>query len=144
MEANSMLKSRKGQYELIEQIGMGAYGQVYLATDMQSGEEVAIKEIDVLQSDRVIHKHLIMISRELQILHKMSKLKNNNFIVQLLDVFVNPEASSDFNKLTKLYLVMEYMANDMKNLLDSQTPIDGNQVKCLVFNLLLAVKFLHS
>lgn len=61
---------------------------------------VAIKEIEVFQDQSVIRRHLIMITRELQILHKLSKMKNNKFTVSLLDVFVNPEAVKDHTKLS--------------------------------------------
>ena len=35
------------RYELIEQIGKGDFGTVWLATDTLTGREVAIKEVDL-------------------------------------------------------------------------------------------------
>lgn len=86
-----------------------------------------------------------MLARELQILFKLSRQENNQFTVNLLDAFVNQEAEKDSKKLNKIYLVMEYYDFDLMKLLSNKVNmINEMQAKTLIYNLLLAVKYIHS
>ena len=46
-------------------------------------------------------------------MYKLSKMKNNQFTVKLLDAFTNEEALEDQRKLTTVYLVMEFVGFDL-------------------------------
>jgi mitogen-activated protein kinase 15 len=126
-------------YELIELIGEGTYGQVYKALDKNTDAIVALKHI-ALQHDN--SSHLKAISREVDVLSKLSLMPEYNCSVRLLDVFYNSEAEVKSKSLTDVFLVMDYIPNTMKNILP-QT-IQEKSMKVLVYNLLLCVKFLHS
>lgn len=112
---------------------------------MTTLKTVAVKRIRLIDDDRARRKQLIMLIREISILKKLSSMKNNQFTVRLLDAFVNPEAKSDPASLTDVFLVMDYYEFDLRKLLDSrENLVSVNQVKILMYNLLLAIKFLHS
>lgn len=80
-------------YRVERPIGGGAFGRVYLATDIRANQSVAIKEISATQVD------LDMIRREVE---TMKKLKDCANIVQLLDFI---------EEGNHVYLVMEYLRN---------------------------------
>ena len=66
-------------------------------------------------------------------------------MVKLLDAFTNPEADDDPTKLSKVYLVMEYFEYDMHSLLSQKkSSLSTGQAKTLIYNLLMAVNYLHS
>ena len=76
---------------------------------------------------------------------KLSNMPMNQFTVKLFDAFTNDEAYEDEDKLTTVYLVMEYIDHDLASLLeDSKLKISESQAKFLIYNMLLAMKFLHS
>jgi hypothetical protein len=56
---------------------------------------VAIKEIKLRGGNS--RKHLLMIAREVYILHKLSQEKNNEYTVKVREMFTNPEADTDPN-----------------------------------------------
>lgn len=67
---------------------------------------VAVKKIDLDNYDsKHQQKYLVMVAREVYILHKFRQLENNCYTVRLLDCQVNKEALADPSKLTTLYLV---------------------------------------
>lgn len=83
-------------YQMLERIGGGTYGSVCKATQLSTGKTVAVKIIDVINnSPQVAQKHLKMLAREVHILYKFSKMGNNTFTIQLLDMIVNEEALTD-------------------------------------------------
>ena len=78
-------------------------------------------------------------------MNKLSKIDNNHFTAKLLDAFTNEEAVEDESKLTTVYLVMEYIKCDLSQVLDDKhLALTAAQLKTLIYNLLLAMKFLHS
>jgi serine/threonine protein kinase len=111
-------------YKVLGFIDKGAYGMVYHAQHIPTGTQVAIKVQKLAQKNPQRQNHLIKLIREVQVLHKLSKMANNQFTVQLLDVFTNHEAYEEPSKLTKVYLVMEYINPSLKNLLDSQAQLN--------------------
>lgn len=133
------------QYKVVKIIGSGAYGKVYKATHIPTNTTVALKSIKLQDEPQLLHLQLVMLAREMQILFKLSRQENNQFTVNLLDAFVNKEATTDSKQLNKIYLVMEYFDFDLLKLLSNKAnQINKLQAKTLVYNLLLAVKYLHS
>lgn len=101
-------------YEIIKKLGQGSYGSVYKAKQISTGRKVAIKEIHFIdKSDYHLNRHSLMVARELYLLAKLSKIKNNGFTIHLLDVFVNPEAHEDYSLLNTLYLITSYQKLDL-------------------------------
>lgn len=133
------------QYKILKIIGTGAYGKVYKALHIPSDTVVALKSIKLQEDQNLLQLQLIMLARELQILFKLSRQENNQFTVALLDAFVNQEAESNPKQLNKIYLVMEYYDFDMMKLLSNKSnKINPLQAKTLIYNLLLAIKYLHT
>ena len=75
-------------YKTLGRIGKGTYGSVFKAEHEMSGQIVAIKIINLItnRSEALTVKHLIMISREIYILYKLSKMKENSFTIRLFDI----------------------------------------------------------
>lgn len=83
-----------GRYEIGKLLGQGAFAKVYYATNVKSGEGVAIK---VLDKEKILKGGLIAhIKREISILRRV---RHPN-IVQLFEVMATK---------SKIYFVMEYI-----------------------------------
>lgn len=64
-------------YQLLQVVGEGAYGRVFKAMHLPTKKIVAVKQITLINDKRVQRKQLIMLTRELQILYKLSNMPNN-------------------------------------------------------------------
>ena len=72
---------------MISHLGTGAFGEVVLAKNRETGDKVAIKLItDVSKTPYGARKVL----REIVLLRKLSECPNNIFTVKLLDVIIPP------------------------------------------------------
>ncbi|CAN7034089.1 unnamed protein product [Brassica rapa subsp. trilocularis] len=83
-----------GKYELGKLLGHGTFAKVYLALNIKSGENVAVKVIDkekIMKSGLVAH-----IKREISILRRV----RHPYVVHLFEVMATK---------TKIYFVMEYV-----------------------------------
>lgn len=134
-----------GKYQVIKSLGNGAYGSVFKALNTQTNKKYALKVIEVLgEQNRKTHKHLIMISRELYILYKLSTMKENTFTIKLVDVFMNDEAYQDPTKLKKLFLVTNLENFDLSSLFTKTNLLSYEQLQILVYNLLNSLRFIHE
>jgi len=105
-------------YSFQRQLGKGSYGSVWRATHEPSGTKCAVKIIKLKdKSEYVMRRHALMVAREVYILNKLSRDKNNNFTIRLLDVETNPEAHEDFSKLHTVYLVSNFEQTDLNELM---------------------------
>jgi len=117
------------RYNKIEKIGEGTYGVVYKAKDSQSNDIVALKKIHLDNEDEGVPSTAI---REISLL---KELQHAN-IVSLKDV-VHSE--------NKLYLVFEYLDQDLKKYMDSSpTGLTSKTVKSYLHQLLHGIAFCHS
>eukprot|EP00007_Cunea_sp_BSH-02190019_P001233 CAMPEP_0174238582 /NCGR_PEP_ID=MMETSP0417-20130205/11840_1 /TAXON_ID=242541 /ORGANISM="Mayorella sp, Strain BSH-02190019" /LENGTH=506 /DNA_ID=CAMNT_0015317437 /DNA_START=185 /DNA_END=1702 /DNA_ORIENTATION=- len=117
-------------FEKHEQLGEGTYGVVSRAVDFESGHVVAIKRIR-MEGER--EGTPITSLREIDLLQECSHPN----IVQLYDVVVG-------NKLDSVFLVMEYVDNDMARILSCRVrPFSEAEVKCLVEQLVEGVAYMH-
>ena len=58
---------------------------------------------------------------------------------------MNHEAEENSKELAKVYLVMEFYEHDLQKLLyNNKSKINMVQAKTLIYNLLIAVKYLHT
>lgn len=62
----------------------------------------------------------------------------------MLDAFTNPEAETDPTKLNKVFLVMELFDLDMTKLICSKSELHTEQIKVIIYNMFLSLKYLHS
>ncbi|XP_074703758.1 cyclin-dependent kinase 3-like isoform X1 [Strix aluco] len=117
-------------FHKVEKIGEGTYGVVYKARNKHTGQLVALKKIRLDSGTEGVPSTAI---REISLL---KELKHPN-IVRLLDVIHGQK---------KLYLVFEYLNQDLKKYLDSSQTgeIPLSLVKNYLFQLLQGVSFCHS
>jgi len=116
------------RYEKVQKIGEGTYGVVYKAKDRVDGKFVALKKIRLEHEDEGVPSTAI---REIAILQE---LKHAN-IVTLLDVENLPN---------KLYLVFEYLDQDLKKYMDSIISLDPLLAKSYIKQLLEGLLYCHS
>ncbi|KAJ8255241.1 hypothetical protein GJAV_G00202670 [Gymnothorax javanicus] len=117
-------------FQKIEKIGEGTYGVVYKAKNKVTGQSVALKKIRLEAEAEGVPSTAI---REISLLKELSHPN----IVKLLDV-VHTEK--------KLYLVFEYLDQDLKKYMDSSQPegLPLPVVQSYVHQLLQGIAFCHS
>jgi mitogen-activated protein kinase 1/3 len=120
-------------YKLLECVGTGAYSTVWEAKYLPTNSIVAIKIEEVEFADIVTCKRIL---REIKLLRK---LKHPN-IVKLIEVFMG----SKDNTRMEVYVVMELIDTDLKQLLKSPSYLSEKQIKTIFYNTLLAMKYLRS
>lgn len=125
-------------------LGKGTFGHVFKAKHVMTGREVAIKKIMLNLDPKYIRKHLILISRELYILKKLSEFQNNMFTVRLVDAFVNEDAIAKAENLTTIYLVTSYECATLSQVLRDDSELSMDQFLILTFNLVQTIKYLHE
>ncbi|KAE8628091.1 hypothetical protein XENTR_v10007307 [Xenopus tropicalis] len=132
-----MAKEMKGQYEPVAEIGVGAYGTVYKARDLQSGKFVALKNVRVQTNENGLPLSTV---REVALLKRLEHFDHPN-IVKLMDVC----ASARTDRETKVTLVFEHVDQDLKTYL-SKVPPPGlplETIKDLMKQFLRGLEFLH-
>mmetsp|Transcript_864 Transcript_864/g.1352 ORF Transcript_864/g.1352 Transcript_864/m.1352 type:complete len:382 (-) Transcript_864:46-1191(-) len=135
----------ENDFKKIDNIGEGTYGKVFKAKDLSSKEVVALKLIKTkkAESDGMPTTAL----REIQLLKRM---KGHPNIVNLKEIV------GSIGSIHKFYLVFDYAENDIHQLLNRHRQMVDKglqtqascftepQVKCLMIQLLNAVKHLHD
>ncbi|KAL2094430.1 hypothetical protein ACEWY4_009149 [Coilia grayii] len=116
----------KKKYTRFEKIGQGASGTVYTAIDIATGQEVATKQMNLLQQPK---KELII--NEILV---MRENKNPNIVNYLDSYLVGDE----------LWVVMEYLAGGSLTDVVTETCMDEGQIAAVCRECLQALDFLHS
>uniref|UniRef100_H3CDM8 non-specific serine/threonine protein kinase n=1 Tax=Tetraodon nigroviridis TaxID=99883 RepID=H3CDM8_TETNG len=116
----------KKKYSHFEKIGQGASGTVYTAIDIATGQEVAIKQMNLQQQPK---KELII--NEILV---MRENKNPNIVNYLDSYLVGDE----------LWVVMEYLAGGSLTDVVTETCMDEAQIAAVCRECLQALEFLHS
>jgi len=118
------------RYEIVQQIGKGAYGIVWRAKDKITEQEVALKKVfGAFQNPTDAQRTY----REITFLRQ---LRSHPFIVGLLHVH---RAENDLD----LYLVFECMETDVHAVIRAGILLDIHQ-RYIFWQLLCALKFIHS
>ena len=96
----------KPTYKILGHIGLGSYGHVVKAIHRQSKKVVAIKLMKNVFKNEYDSKRIVS---EIQILRKLSTIKENIYTVKLLDVITSDFDTNDDDKIDFIFLVMEHV-----------------------------------
>jgi len=114
------------RYTSFHKIGQGASGTVFTAEDVVTGEQVAIKQMNLSQQPK---KELII--NEIIV---MRENKHNN-IVNYIDAYLKGE---------ELWVVMDFLAGGSLTDVVTETCMDEGQIAAVCRECLQALEFLHS
>lgn len=118
-------------YRRIERIGMGCFGKVYLATQILTGTQVALKVIS--KTDIQNKNFRSKIEKEIEILQQVN---NCRFVIKLMEVFEDD---------TSVYFVFEYLKNgDLIKYFKKNQLMDEEELKPFFAKILKGVQYLHD
>jgi mitogen-activated protein kinase 1/3 len=145
------------RYKINGLVGSGAYGSVVSATDLRTGEEVAIKrnrdifksleqDYNAVTPTESLPKAIVPTNRscisQLRVLRELKVLlhaKHEN-IVKLLEVVLPPS----FEQFSDVYIVTDLYEADLRDVLESPNTLDIDQVRYMMYQLLGAIQHLHD
>ena len=124
------------KYDIIDKIGEGSYGFVYLVKDKQTGKEYAAK----ISKDPFDPKKNISFSYEKEVYLKLK----NPAVLSLFEY-----SFSVFNHEKYPTLIIEYMPNKslkdlLKSIRSSESTIPSSKLYIILLGLALGMKYLHS
>jgi cyclin-dependent kinase 12/13 len=128
------------EFEELEQIGEGTYGQVLMGRDKVSNEIVALKKV---RMDQEKEGFPVTAIRELKMLRS---LRHEN-IVLLKEIVTgqNTKTSSVMRNRHEIYMVFEYVDNDLTGLLDTPSVVfTESHVKTYAKQLLEGLWYCHE
>ncbi|XP_028087622.1 serine/threonine-protein kinase 4-like isoform X4 [Camellia sinensis] len=112
----------------LELIGRGSFGDVYKAFDKELQKLVAIKVIDLEESEDEIDD----IQKEIAVLSQC----RSPYITEYYGSYLQQ---------TKLWIIMEYMAGgSVADLIQPGQPLDEPSIACILRDLLHAIEYLHN
>ena len=121
--------SSLSRYQILNEIGKGSYGIVYKAQDQQTSSTVALKKLQMRDSQGGYTSSLI---REVSLLRK---LRHPN-IVSISDFFT--EGESD-------YIALEYLSTDLRNfMLSVPSRLPESTVKFYTHQILSGLEYCHD
>ncbi|CAL0326544.1 unnamed protein product [Lupinus luteus] len=123
-----LVEAAGSRFSSLELIGQGSFGDVYKGFDKELNRQVAIKVIDLEESEDEIDD----IQKEISVLSQC----RSQYITEYYGSYLNQ---------TKLWIIMEYMAGgSVADLLQSGPPLDEMSIACILRDLLHAIDYLHA
>ncbi|KAJ1487428.1 kinase-like domain-containing protein [Baffinella frigidus] len=123
------------QYEIIKQLGEGAYGVVVAAKEKKTGLKVAVKKIKDAVEDKEQGKLLL---RELKLLRHFRGHEN---VVCIKDIIESPSGQSKFKDI---YIVTDLMDTDLHRIIRSSQDLSDDHVRYFAYQILRGLKYIHS
>eukprot|EP00240_Pyramimonas_obovata_P001781 CAMPEP_0118931434 /NCGR_PEP_ID=MMETSP1169-20130426/7775_1 /TAXON_ID=36882 /ORGANISM="Pyramimonas obovata, Strain CCMP722" /LENGTH=447 /DNA_ID=CAMNT_0006873933 /DNA_START=85 /DNA_END=1425 /DNA_ORIENTATION=+ len=117
------------RYDVLECIGKGSFGDVHKGRDTVTGEDVAIKIVDLEESEDEIED----IQREIAVLAQC----RSPYVTKYIGCQLVPETS-------KLYIIMEHMAGGSVADLLADGPLDEPSIVTVLKGILNALLYLHG
>ncbi|KAH7122475.1 serine/threonine-protein kinase-like protein bur1 [Dendryphion nanum] len=129
--------SKIGEYELLQKLGEGTFGEVHKARHVRTGQIYALKKI-LMHNEK--DGFPITALREIKLL----KLLSHDNVLRLEEMAVErPKAEG--RKRAILYMVMLYMDHDLSGLLDNpDVRFTEAQIKCYMLQLFKGLRYLHD
>ncbi|KKY26905.1 putative map kinase [Phaeomoniella chlamydospora] len=121
------------RYNVTKELGQGAYGIVCAATNVQTGEGVAIKKVTNVFSKKILAKRAL---RELKLLQHFRGHRN---ITCLYDMDI--PRPDNFNET---YLYEELMECDLAAIIRSGQPLTDAHFQSFIYQILCGLKYIHS
>ncbi|KAF2638935.1 Pkinase-domain-containing protein [Massarina eburnea CBS 473.64] len=129
--------SKIGEYELLQKLGEGTFGEVHKARHNRTGQIYALKKI-LMHNEK--DGFPITALREIKLL----KMLSHENCLKLEEMAVErPKAEG--RKRAILYMVMLYMDHDLSGLLDNpDVHFTEPQIKCYMLQLFKGLRYLHD
>ncbi|WOH05915.1 hypothetical protein DCAR_0625338 [Daucus carota subsp. sativus] len=127
-DAAALVEATGSRFSDLVLIGRGSFGDVYKGFDRELNKEVAIKVIDLEESEDEIED----IQKEIAVLSQC----RSPYITEYYGSYLQQ---------TKLWIIMEYMAGgSVADLIQPNHPLDEMSMACILRDLLHAVEYLHN
>lgn len=118
------------RYEVLDCIGKGSFGDVFRGKDKETGDEVAIKIIDLDDAEEDIED----IRKEIAVL----SMCRSKYVTHYYSALLIPGTA-------RLWIVMEYMSGGaLSELLSTFGPFSEDSITVILYDILCALQYLHG